>query len=69
MGEEMNKLLKKSDVATLLGIHPESVMRLSREGRFPSPIKFNTSTRGHVRFDEADVVAWLQQRKNQGGGR
>jgi excisionase family DNA binding protein len=59
----MQRLLTKIEVAALLGIHPESVMRLCREGRFPSPIKINPGARGRVRFAEADVVRWVEQRK------
>jgi predicted DNA-binding transcriptional regulator AlpA len=59
------KLLTKQEVASRLGIHPESLMRLSREGRFPQPIKLNLSCRGRVRFDEVDVITWLGERKSE----
>ena len=64
----MSRLLTKADVGAFLGIHPESVMRLCRQGRFPSPIKINANTRGRVRFDEADVIRWVEQRKSTPGG-
>ena len=64
----MGRLLKKREVAALLGIHPESIMRLYREGKFPSPIKINPGVRGHVRFDETDVMAWVASRKAGGAG-
>lgn len=59
----MNHLLSKRQVAEVLGIHPESVMRLAREGRFPAPIKLGTGIQAAVRFDEEDVQAWLAERK------
>ena len=64
----MGRLLKKREVAALLGIHPESVMRLCREAKFPSAIKINPGVRGHVRFDETDVMTWIASRKAGGAG-
>jgi len=32
------KFLKKKAAAERLGIHPESLMRLVRQGRFPPPV-------------------------------
>jgi excisionase family DNA binding protein len=60
----MQNLLTKRQVAERLGIHPESVMRLARAGRFPRAIKIGDDFRCAVRFDEAEVEAWLEQRKS-----
>jgi predicted DNA-binding transcriptional regulator AlpA len=57
------QLLTKQQVAERIGIHPESVMRLARAGRFPRPIKIGGDFRCAVRFDEAEVETWLQERK------
>ena len=62
----MQKLLTKREVAELLGCHPESIMRMVREGRFANAVKLHPSSRGHVRFDEADVIRWLNERKSRG---
>ena len=59
----MHKLLSKNAVAELLGCHPETVMRMSRQGRFARPVKFHRSTRGRVRFDEAHVIRWIEESK------
>ena len=59
----MQKLLTKNEVAELLGCHPESVMRMAREGRFARPVKLHRSMRGRVRFDEADVIRWIEESK------
>lgn len=60
----MQNLLTKQQVAERIGIHPESVMRLARAGRFPRAIKIGDNFRWAVRFDEADVEAWIEQRKS-----
>ena len=60
----MRNLLTKQQVAERIGIHPESVMRLARAGRFPRAIKIGDNFRCAVRFDEADVEAWIEQRKS-----
>ena len=50
------RLLSKSAVAELVGYHAEHVMRLVREGKFPSPLKLN----GHAaRWREEDVHTWI----------
>ena len=60
----MQKLLTKQEVAELIGCHPESIMRMAREGRFAKAVKLHPSSRGRVRFDEADVIRWLNERKS-----
>ena len=65
----MSRLLTKQDVAEYLGIHPESLMRWVRDGRFPAPIKFHPSIRSHVRFDPAEVEQWLERCKSEGNYR
>lgn len=59
----MNILLSKQATAAMLGIHPESLMRMVRNGHFVRPVRLHPSLRGRVRFDEADVVSWLRTRK------
>ena len=55
----MRTLLTKKQVAERLGYHPEHVMRLSREGKFPRPVKFGASPGCAVRFDAAEVEQWI----------
>jgi len=50
------RYLSKKAVASRLNVHPETVGRLVREGRFPRPIKF--SDRGACRWPEHVVDAW-----------
>jgi len=58
------KLLSKRVVAEILGVHPQTVMRLARQGRFPRP--FRTGEIGSaVRWRESDVAAWIAQRSAQ----
>ena len=35
----MRRLLSKREAADYVGFHPEHLMRLSRDGKFPRPIK------------------------------
>jgi predicted DNA-binding transcriptional regulator AlpA len=60
------KLLSKKQVAQIIQMHPESVMRLSREGKFPRFIKVGTGTGAAVRFVESDMEAWIEQRRGPG---
>ena len=56
-------LLTKKDAAAVVGCHPEHLMRLARVGEFPAPIKFGDRPNCAVRFDQADIDAWLVERK------
>lgn len=56
------RLLSKKETAALVGVHPESIMRLSREGKFPRPIKLGGADNCAVRFVEDEVEAWLGER-------
>jgi predicted DNA-binding transcriptional regulator AlpA len=60
----MTKLLSKKQVAQIIQMHPESIMRLSREGKFPRFIKLGTGTGAAVRFVESDVENWIKQRSD-----
>lgn len=55
----MRHLLSKREVADRLGYHPEHVMRLARQGRFPRPIKLGDGGNCAVRFDEDEVESWI----------
>ena len=55
-------LLKKTQVAEKVGLHPETIARLSREGRFPPPIRFGASMQHGVRWVEAEVEAWIAEK-------
>ncbi len=59
----MTKLLSKKQVAQIIQMHPESVMRLSREGKFPRFIKIGSGTGAAVRFVESDIEEWIKQRR------
>lgn len=58
------QLLSKSAVANILGVHPQTVMRLVREGRFPQPLR--TGDIGSaVRWRAKEVSEWINQRATQ----
>ena len=58
----MQSLLTKQAVAARVGYHPEHVMRLSRSGAFPRPIKLGKTDGSAVRFIESEVDAWVEAR-------
>ncbi len=65
------KLLSKQTTAERVSLHPVSLMRLVDEGKFPRPIKIGDPIHGRVRFVEADVMAWLEERlalRDEGAG-
>ncbi len=55
-------LLTKKEAARKVGLHPESVMRLAREGHFPKPLKYGPNPRHSIRFVESEVAAWIAER-------
>lgn len=59
----MSRLLTKKATAELLHCHPEHVMRMSRLGKFPRPIKLGDAAGCAVRFDATEVEAWIAERK------
>jgi len=59
----MMRLLSKRQVAEIVQMHPESIMRLAREGKFPRFIKIGTGTGGAVRFVESDIEDWIKQKR------
>lgn len=58
----MQQLLSKVAVADMIGLHPESVMRLARQGRFPKPLKTGPGDGCSVRFVAAEVERWIAER-------
>ena len=58
----MRQLLSKREAAERLGFHPEHLMRLSRAGSFPRPVKLGSAANCAVRFVADEVEAWLTAR-------
>lgn len=56
------QLLSKKETAARVGVHPESLMRLSRAGDFPKPIKLGDADNCAVRFIEEEVDEWIVAR-------
>lgn len=59
---EGDKFLNVPDVAELLGLHPESVRKMVRQGRLPA-FKAGRSWR----FDPADIATWRRQQRAAAG--
>ena len=58
----MTILLTKKQAAARVGLHPEYLMTLSRKGKFPHPVKYGQESNSSVRFVEAEIEAWIEER-------
>jgi predicted DNA-binding transcriptional regulator AlpA len=58
----MRRLLSKRETAEYVRVHPEHVMRMSRAGRFPKPVKLGSATNCAVRFVADEIETWLATR-------
>ena len=56
------RLWSKKETAKVVGVHPEHIMRLARQGRFPRPIKLGNTENCAVRFVANEVEAWITAR-------
>lgn len=61
----MDRLLSKREAAKYVGFHPEHLMRLSRAGRFPRPIKLGDATNCAVRFVADELEAWITSKLSE----
>ena len=53
------RFLRKAVAADRVGYHPEHLMRLVRQGKFPAPVHLGPRT---VAFVEDEVNEWLKAR-------
>lgn len=60
-----DRLLTTREVAELLGLSPETVLRRYRAGEIPG-YRLASNV---LRFRESDIEAWLQERREQKPGR
>ena len=58
----MTILLTKQQAAIRVGLHPEYLMTLAREGKFPRPVKYGSERNSAVRFVEAEIQEWIEAR-------
>ena len=56
----MEPLWGVQEVAAFLGLSPKTIYRMALEGRLPS---IQISERGAVRFNEADILLWIESKK------
>jgi len=60
----LEDLLTTEQVAAMLGLRPNTLEIQRHKGRHTIPfIKFGTARCGTVRYQRADVEAWLAERK------
>lgn len=58
----MRELWTKQKTAEAVGYHAEHLMRLSREGTFPRPVKLGATSNSAVRFVAEEIEAWISER-------
>lgn len=58
----MRRLLSKKETAARVGFHPEHVMRMARQHRFPQPVKMGSSDHCAVRFVAQEIDEWIAAR-------
>lgn len=58
----MTILITKVQAADRVGLHPEYLMTLAREGKFPCPIKYGKESNSAVRFLETEIQEWIESR-------
>lgn len=56
----MTILLTKKQAGARVGLHPEYLMTLAKQGKFPHPVKYAAESNSSVRFVEAEVSAWIE---------
>jgi predicted site-specific integrase-resolvase len=54
-------LLKTSEVAEMLQMHPQIVMKWSKSGYLPS---IRLKDRGHIRYERAAILRFLESRQS-----
>jgi excisionase family DNA binding protein len=57
-----DELLNAKQVAALLGVHLNTVKRLVKHGEIPH---YRLGIRGDLRFDPADIDAWLATKRKE----
>ena len=58
----MTILLTKKQAAIRVGLHPEYLMTLAKQGKFPQPVKYAAESNSSVRFVESEVSDWIEAR-------
>lgn len=57
------ELLTKKETAKEVKVHPEHLMRMVRQGRFPKPVRLGASQNCPVRWDRVDIDTYLAELK------
>ena len=58
----MTVLLNKREAAARIGVHPITLLRMAREGRFPVPVRLGDFTLAEFRFIESEIEEWVATR-------
>jgi prophage regulatory protein len=55
-------IISKRETAKKTSLHPATVMRLARQGRFPKPVQL---AKTRIGFVEREVDQWIEDRINE----
>ena len=59
-----DRLLRREDVESLVGLSRSAIYRLMRAGQFPEPLKIGPRA---VRWPASEIEAWLAERPRASG--
>ena len=58
---KLPELIRASEAARLLGIHPQTLARWSATGHAPEPVRVGPGNRRHYKLDDISVLIQGQQ--------
>ena len=60
--QTVERLLSRKQVRELVGLSFAHMDRLTKQGRFPKPIKLTDAIRGRVAYLESEIIDWIAKR-------
>ena len=57
--------LSAKEVRKLTGLSDTTIRKLRKAKEFPVPLRLTPGSTGHLRWIEAEVVAWLESRREE----
>jgi len=62
MRQTVERLLSRKQVREIVGLSYAHMARLTKQGRFPKPIKLTEAVRGRVAYLESEIMDWIAKR-------
>ncbi len=58
-----DRILRRPEVETLVGLRRSAIYKAIRDGRFPPPVRISSQAVG---WFESDITAWIKSRRRRG---